>query len=155
MTNPYEAPASGVEKEHGSRPSSAHRVVSALIAVLCGLQFAGVTWSVIAYMAAGGTGPDGAPIRFLPLAVTLLMPLSLFLGGIFLVLGRTVSGVFFAAYLVQYLLNISAYGGAKALPIVTGLAFLAYAVWRWKAGHLTGWPASPARAESDLPEATE
>jgi len=147
MNNPYEAPISDVAKEKGGKPHPAHRPISMFIAVMCGLQFATVCWSIVAYLAAGGTGPDGAPVRALPLIVALMMPLSLFLGGIFLVLRRTLAGVFFAAYLVQYLMQVFANGGLKLVPFVLGSAFLAYAVWRWKAGHLKGWPAVSSPAE--------
>lgn len=148
MTNPYEAPTAVPGSERRTAPSALHRVASILIAAFCGVQFGVLCWSMVAFLAAGGVGPDGAPIPVLQILVAMLMPLSLFLGGIFLVLRRTVAGVFFIAYLAQYLLYAYADGGIKVVPIVMGLSLLAYVVWRWKAGHLKGWPASPAAADT-------
>lgn len=149
MTNPYEAPTADPASEHSSTPSGLHRVASILIAALCGTQFAVMCWSMLAFLEAGGVGPDGAPVRVLPMLVAMGMPLSLFLGGIFLVLGRTVAGVFFAAYLVQYLMYAYANGGIKVVPIIVVTSFLAYVAWRWNAGHLNGWPASPASTSAN------
>lgn len=146
MNNPYEVPASGAQSGRPNRASPAHSAASILVALLCVLQFLGVCLDVAMRVMAGVPGPDGAPIRVLPMAVLMLMPFSLALGGVFLAFGRTVSGVFFAAFLAQYLLKGYATGQFKMLPIVFGLTFLAYAVWRWKAGHLKGWPAAPVQA---------
>ncbi|WP_447901264.1 hypothetical protein [Stenotrophomonas sepilia] len=150
MNNPYEIPASDAQSGRPNKASPAHSVASILIALLCVLQFLGVCLDVAMRVTAGVPGSDGAPIRVLPMAVLMLMPLSLALGGVFLAFGRTVSGVFFAAFLAQYLLKGYATGQFKILPIVFGLTFLAYAVWRWKAGQLKGWPAAPVQA-SDCP----
>ena len=62
------------------------------------------------------------------MAILMLIPLSLAPGGVFLAFGPTVSGVFFAAFLAQYLLKVYTAGQFKMLPNVFGLAFLTYAV---------------------------
>lgn len=56
------------------------------------------------------------------MAILMLTPLSLALGGVFLAFGCTVSGVFFAVFLAQYLLKVHTAGQFKMLPIVLGLA---------------------------------
>lgn len=137
MSNPYQVPATERPVRSSPWPGRAHQAVAILIALFCAMQFLAVWLAVLDMVKT--VGISNAPI--LQLAGKVVMPFSLALGGIFMAFGRKLSAVFFAAYLVQYLVAYGTSGRMDLVSVALVFAFLAYALWRWKAGELSGWPA--------------
>lgn len=134
MDNPYRSPDAGDIRPAVSSPwpRRTHAAISILVGLFCAAQFVSV-WLLALDMVLNG----GAEGFYLQLAGKVLMPFTLALAGVFLAFGRKLSAIFFAAYLVQYVVTF----GAFNIPtLVLAFAFLAYATYRWKAGQLSGWP---------------
>ncbi|MGH8038461.1 MAG: hypothetical protein ACREPD_12010 [Stenotrophomonas sp.] len=136
MSNPYQVPATEQTVRTSPWRARTHKAVAILIALFCALQFLAVWLLVLDTVKTVGFA--NAPI--LALAGKVVMPFSLALGGIFMAFGRKLSAVFFAAYRVQYLVAYGTSGRMDLISVALVFAFLAYALWRWKAGELSGWP---------------
>lgn len=136
MSNPYEVPGAVPVIPSSPWPGRAHLTLAILIELFCAMQFL-VVWMAVLEMVKN-VGMANAPL--LELGGKLVMPFSLALGGIFLAFGRRLSAVFFAAYLIQYLVAYGTSGRMDVVSVALVFAFLAYAMWRWKTGHLSGWP---------------
>ena len=136
MENPYQAPRSkGADQARPTR-GKVHAVFSLIIALVCILQFLGVWTLVLRFVAEDGL----SEIPFALMAKKVVLPFSLALGGVFLVFGRKLAAIFFAAYLVQYLVEFGTSGRLNLLTVAMAVVFLAYALWLWKVGLLRGWP---------------
>jgi hypothetical protein len=136
MSNPYQVPGTEQVVRASPWPGRAHLTIAVLIALFCAMQFLAV-WLAVLEMVKN-VGIANAPL--VELGGKLVMPFSLALGGIFLAFGRKLSAVFFAAYLIQYLVAYGTSGRMDLVSVAVVFAFLAYALWRWKTGHLSGWP---------------
>lgn len=137
--NPYARPETPLDAAPAKSTRVAgivHRVISILIALFCAMQFLSV-WTLMLRSVAH-YGLDQVSLMFI--AKTMLMPFTLALAGVFLVFGRRLSVLLFVAYLMQYAFEYGSTGNMDLLSQALVVAFLAYAVWRWKAGALTGWP---------------
>lgn len=88
-------------------------------------------------------GLRDAPWGFL--AKNAVLPLLLFMGGVFLVFGRRLAALCFAAYLIVYIVRLHGSEAFSVPSVVMAVLFLVYALWLWKAGHLHGWPGSRSR----------
>lgn len=142
VNNPYDASRSTTD--HVPAPPSwaekAHLVVSVLIGLFCALQFLGVWFAILEYVTAARTGLYPDPVPYVQLAHKALMPFTLALAGVFLAFRRRLSVLLFAAYILQYAIEVVPTGRMDVFSLTLVLLFLAYALWRWKSGRLTGWP---------------
>lgn len=120
-------------------------VVTLLIGLLCVVQFLYTWYLVIVMLRDFGVYDTGR------LLTSLIMPLCLFLGGVFLVFGRRLSALFFIAYVLLYMYEMGKredFGslGSAAMAmgslgnLVMAMGFVGYALWLWKLGELRGWP---------------
>lgn len=142
MNNPYEASASGAASTPlpRSRGARAHLVISLVIAVFCAVQLVGVAVAILEFIKDARHSGYPDPVPYALLAGKAVMPFTLALAGIFLGFGRKLSAALFAAYLVQYVFTVVPTGRFNLITIGLAVAFLVYALWRWKSGQLTGWP---------------
>lgn len=136
MSNPYQVSGTEQVVPASPWPGRAHLTIAIFIALFCAMQFLAVWLAVLAMVK--NVGIANSPL--VELGGKLVMPFSLALGGIFLAFGRKLSAVFFAAYLIQYLVTYGTSGRMDLVSVAVVFAFLAYALWRWKTGHLSGWP---------------
>jgi Na+-translocating ferredoxin:NAD+ oxidoreductase RnfD subunit len=136
VENPYESSSAHVHESPRRWKDTAHTVISALIATFCSLQFLAMLLILIAQ--AGSNYADAPPTS--QLAYAAFVSSSLLLGGIALLLRRRICVFFFAAFLVTYVMKNGTAETFSPSSMAVCFAFLAYASWRWKLGHLNGWP---------------
>jgi amino acid permease len=136
VENPYESSSATVPSSPRRWKDKAHTVVSVLIAAFGVLQF--VVMMLISAAHLGSRYADALPLS--QLAFGAFLSSSLLLGGITLVLRRRICVFFFAAFLVAYVMKNGTTEAFSPSSVAFGFAFLAYASWRWKLGHLKGWP---------------
>ncbi len=136
MENPYESSSAHVPQSPSRWKSAAHTVISALIATFCLLQFFAMLLFLIAQV--GSRYADAPPPS--QLAFGAFLSSSLLLGGIALLLRQRICAFFFAAFIVGYVMKNGTADAFSPSSVAVCFAFLAYACWRWKLGHLKGWP---------------
>ncbi|MGY1459824.1 hypothetical protein ACW5F0_14465 [Luteimonas sp. A534] len=137
MSNPYRAPATRVVSPSPSRRDWLQLVLSLLIAAFCVLQFLGMLFAVLQVVSEMGLRQ--APL--VTLLAMLVLPFSLFLGGVFLAFGRKLAALSFATYIGLYLIEMGLRDSfGDVLTVLLGVLFLAYSMWLWKLGKLGGWP---------------
>lgn len=136
VENPYESSNAHVPKSPRRWKDTAHTVISALIATFCSLQFLAMLLFLITQ--AGSNYADAPPTS--QLAYAAFVSSSLLLGGIALLLRRRICVFFFAAFIVSYVMRNGTTEAFSPSSMAVCFAFLAYASWRWKLGHLKGWP---------------
>lgn len=139
MENPYQAPAHVSSDRSPATPRRFQLAVSLLISAFCMLQFVPIWFAALQLVTESGL--KNSPL--LLLAARMVLPATLMLGGVFLAFGRKLAAIFFAAYLVQYLIESGLRGHVGSLfTLALGGFFLAYSLWLWKRGNLSGWPSS-------------
>lgn len=136
MENPYEPSSVTVPSSPGRWKDRSHTVVSVLIAAFGALQFLAMLLFLIGNV--GSRYADALPSALLAFAAFLAS--TFLIGGITLVLQRRICVFFFAAFLVSYVMKNGTTAGFSPTTVAFGFAVLAYAAWRWKLGHLRGWP---------------
>lgn len=139
MNNPYEAPASA-NNARDLANARIHLLISLLIAAFGAYYFVVVWIDVLRYIMDGRPDSGFGSIGYGDLASVTLTPLTLAVAGVCLVFRRKLSVLLFAAYLFQYFLKYVGTDRFNLLAFGLVLAFGGYALWRWKAGQLTGWP---------------
>lgn len=136
MENPYESSSAPVARPPRRWKDTALTLISALIATFCVLQFIAMLLFFVAQV--GSRYADALPPA--QLAFGAAMSTALMTGGVMLLLRRRICVFFFAAFLVGYVMKNGTAEAFNPSSMAVGFAFLGYAVWRWKMGHLKGWP---------------